>query len=1300
VKPKHLTAPLAFPQARIWFHEQLESNLPTYNVAYELRLRGALAPDALERALLALIERHEPLRTSFAASDEGPVQIVHEQVDWHMQHADLRDLAEPEPELARLRAGLALTPLPHDLAPLMRAQLVALDDELNVLLLTIHHMVFDGWSLGLFKRELAQLYTAYAQGVQATLEPLSIQYVDFAVWQRELVDTPLIAEQLEHWRSRLAGVPPLLALPASSTRPQVQSFVGERARFTIDEAQTLAIDRLAAAEGATPFMVALAAYAAFLARSSGQNDLVVGTPVANRLDAEIEGLIGCFINTLPLRMQVERASSFRELIAQAREVSLDAYANQDMPFERLVQETSERTLAHGAIFQTLLSFQNTPDEPLALCGLEGELEELDTGTSKFDVTLDLSRRGDVVEASWEYRSDLFTREDTEALVTSFRTMLHAALTDPDQPVGALPLLSNAERGALVEVGTHTPRAFPEQATVAGLFDEQARRTPDAVAVEDARRVLTYAQLRRDSNRLARHLSALGVGADSRVGICLEPGVDVLVALLAIHKAGAAYVPLDPDYPIERLDDIATDADLDALVSTSGLRTTIRAVERYVELDTEATAIAMLSGEDLAGHAAPDDLAYVIYTSGSTGRPKGVEISQRSLVNLLCGALDEFGLDAEDGLLAVTSLSFDISALEHFLPLLAGGKVVVAGRRPAEDPEALFGTLRRPDVTTMQTTPSFWQLMVDAGLPAGLIERALCGGEALSAGLAADLGDRVGALWNVYGPTETTIWSTCERIVQSASGQAPALGHPWANTDVHVVDERLEPVPVNVAGELVIGGAGLARGYRDQPALTAERFVPDPFSGRPGARLYRTGDLVRRSRDGRIEYLGRIDHQVKIRGVRIELAEIEAVLSEHPAVNACVATVWEPEPGDRRLVAYVLAKPAPALEELRALARSRLPRQALPSAYVVLDKLPTTPNGKVDRRALPSPVESESREVVPARDALELKLLELWKSALGRDDVGVTDSFLDLGGHSLSALQLAHRVRQETGSELDLATVLRTGTVEAAAEAIRGNARVGVARSLVHLNARAERRLFCVHSLVGTALRYRQLAQQLDGELELYAFQAPGVLGTEEPLSRIEALADRYLAELRDVAPAGPYALAGYSLGGLIAYEIAARLLAEGEQVEALFLLETFTPAADAAFGAMAPEVALARSLGANQDEDAITALPVQERLGRVWEEAMRRRALPPGVDLAELGRYLEVVRAHTAASEAYRPPSYAGDITLLRTEEWAVADETLGWGALVDGCVELVNAPGTHSTLLETPAVDVVARALRERLLR
>jgi amino acid adenylation domain-containing protein len=1305
-KSSMFTFPLASAQERIWFHERLGDALPTYNLAYAVRLAGRLDAGALERALQGLVDRHEALRTAFVVLDGEPVQAVQEHAELRVERVDLRDRAprERERELARERVRLATTPLAIDRAPLVRATLVALADDEHVLLLVVHHIVFDGWSLGLLKRELAALYRAHARGERPALEPPPLQYADFAVWQRELVEGEAVAGQLARWRQRLAGTPALLELPTTHPRPAVQGFAGAQIRLSLGAAATARLERVAAEHEATPFIVAVAAYAAFLARCAGQEEVVVGTPVANRLDAEIEGAIGYFANMLALRVRVERERSFSALLGHVREVALEAYEHQDVPFERVVQEVaSERSLGHAALLQAVLSFQNAPDEPLELDGLEVEVQELGTGTAKFDLSLDLRRHGDALEAIWEYRADLLDETDARALVDCWRTLLEASLEDPERAVGELALLRPEQRAAVVAAGVAPAQPFPADVTVADLVGEQARRTPDAVAVQDAARSLTYAELEAEANRLAHHLRAAGVGRGALVGVCLEPGVDVPVALLAAYRAGAGHVPLDPDLPPDRLAYMVADAGLDAVLTSSALGGTCPEAGLRIELDREADAIAARPADAPPGPAGPDDLAYVIYTSGSTGRPKGVEIAHRPLVNLLWSARERLGFGAGDGILAVTSLSFDIAVVEHFVPLLAGGRLVVAPRRPFDDPPGLFALLARPEVTTLQTTPSLWKLLLEAGLPAGLVRRAWSGGEALPASLAAALRERVDELWNVYGPTEATIYVSVGDVFAEGVERAPSLGRALANTDLHVVDERLEAVPVNVAGELVLGGVGLARGYRGRPALTAERFVPDPFSGRPGARLYRTGDLVRRTRAGRLEFLGRIDHQVKMSGVRIELGEVEAVLRGHPALRDCVVSVWEPAPGDLRLVAYVV--PAAGgdevdLDELRALARSTLPPQALPGAYVVLDALPRTPSGKVDRRALPTPEAQERRELVGARDALELKLLELWRAALAREDVGVTDSFFELGGHSLLALGLIEQVRRQTGRPLALDTVFRAGTVEAAAQALRGG-EGGATRSLVRLNRRAGRALACVHSLVGTALRYRPLASLLDGAVEVHAFQAPGVADDEPPLRRIEALADRYLPELREAWPEGPYALAGYSLGGLVAFELAARLVDAGEEVETLVLLESFAPTVDGDEDyATVAEVSLARSLGGDWDAEAIAALEPEQRLAHVWEHARRRHLLPPGVGLDRLARHLDVVRAHLDAFAAYRPPRYPGDVVLVRSAEGPAPDDTLGWGELVEGRVEVVQVGGTHSTLLESPTVEAVAAELGARLAR
>jgi len=1050
------TGPLSFGQEQLWVIDQLAPGSPVYNIVEYLRLRGPLDAAALERALNAVVRRHEALRTTFRAAeaDGRPVQVIAPVLAVPLRVVDLGDFSADAREAVAQEHASAEARRPFDFGrgPLLRATLLRLDAGAHALVLVVHHIVADGWSMGLLIRELVACYAAAMGGgvdgaeAPSALPALPMQYTDFACGQRERLRGEAVADDLAYWTGQLAGMPDSLDLPADRPRPPVQTFRGAWYEFALPTEIYAAIVRLSQKERVTPFMALLAAFQALLHRYTGRDDIVVGSPVAGRTRTETEGLIGLFMGMLVLRGDLAGDPTFRELLGRARDVALDAYAHQDVPFEHLVEELRPpRDPSRNPLFQVMFVLQNMPAPPNNMAGVDLRREEVHTGTAKFDLSLILipEPEGEGLRGLLEYNTDLFEEATIARMAEHIRTLLDGIAADPDRRLSELPLLTEAERHQVLVDWNSTAAPIP-QATLPELFAAQAARTPDAVAVTCADEELTYAALDHRADRLARRLRELGVGPDVLVGLYVERSPEMVVGLLGILKAGGAYVPLDPSFPAERLAFMAADAALPVLVTQATLMGQLPAHEARVVLLDEPDAadggdLAVAEGAvDVAGGATLDDLAYVLYTSGSTGRPKGVQIPHRALVNFLASMGRAPGLTAADTLLAVTTLSFDIAGLEIYLPLITGARLVVAGRDVAMDGAALAETLARTGATVMQATPATWRLLLDAGWQGDPRLKVLCGGEALPGELAARLRPRVGALWNMYGPTETTIWSTLQEVAEpaDAAGEVVPIGRPIANTQTYVLDAHMRPVPVGVPGELYIGGAGLACGYLGRPALTAERFVPDPFDPDPGARLYKTGDLARHRPDGALEYLGRLDNQVKMRGYRIELGEVEAALAAHPAVRQAVVTAREDTPGDARLVAYVVGD-APA-EGLRALLRARLPAYMVPSAFVALEGFPLTPNGKVDRRALPAPDAAPPADadayVVP-RTPTEREVAAVWAEVLKVARVGAEDDFFALGGHSLLATQVVARLRAAHGPAVSLRTLFDAPTVALLAAAL-------------------------------------------------------------------------------------------------------------------------------------------------------------------------------------------------------------------------------------------------------------------------
>jgi amino acid adenylation domain-containing protein len=1041
-------APLSFAQQRLWLIDQLDPGTPAYNVPAAVRMTGDLSIPLLERIFAEVVARHEALRTTFASDEGRPVQVIAPfsgslataSRPWLPPRLPVTDLSGlPESELEARAALLAreesLCPFDLRRGPLLRLRLVRLAEREHLLLLTMHHIVSDGWSMGVLLREVAALYEAFSHGRPSPLPDLPLQYAEFAVWQREWLRGEILEAQLSYWKGQLAGAPRLLELPTDRPRPPVQTFHGASRTITLPAALSEAVHGLCRREGATPFMVLMAAWAVLLGRHAGQEDVLLGTPIAGRNHREIEELIGFFVNTLVLRVEWTAGSGgapgFDELLGRVRRTALDAFSNQDLPFERLVEElVTEREMAHPPLFQVLFALQNAPIGPLTIPGLSLAPVSLESGTAKFDLTLTLGEGPSGFSGGLEYNTDLFEAATVDRLLARFLALLEAAAGAPEVPVADLPVLLPAERQQLASWNRTGEESTPGLC-LHELFAVQAGRTPDAVALVHEAGSSTYAELAARAGGLARHLRALGVGPEIRVAVCLERSADLVATLLGVLAAGGAYVPVDPGYPVERRALMLEDSAAAVLVTRGALAADLPVNLTTGEarvLDLDAEPIPLADGLPAGSGVEPGHLAYVIYTSGSTGRPKGVAIEHRSAVALAGWARGEFAAEELSGVLAATSVCFDLSVFELFVPLAWGGRVILA-----ENALALASHPAANEVRLVNTVPSAaTELLRIGGLPASV--RTVClAGEPLPAALAAGLyaTGTIRRVMNLYGPSEDTTYSTGALVPQNPD-RSPAIGRPLRGTRAWVVDHRGAQVPPGVAGELWLAGAGLARGYLGRPELTAERFTPDPFSG-SGERVYRTGDLVRHRQDGELDFLGRIDHQVKVRGFRIELGEIEAALAGQPGVRGCAVLAREDVPGVRQLVAY-LAGEAEALPDdatLRSALGARLPEHMVPAVFVRLEALPLSPNGKVDRRSLPAPDRarrSTEAEYVAPRTPTEEALVEIWKELLGLERIGVDDRFFDLGGHSLLAAQVLARVQQRFGVELSLREVFRAPTV--------------------------------------------------------------------------------------------------------------------------------------------------------------------------------------------------------------------------------------------------------------------------------
>ncbi|MFE2323274.1 amino acid adenylation domain-containing protein [Streptomyces sp. NPDC059385] len=1315
--------PLSFGQQRLWLLDRLQPGRPDYNMPGAVRLTGELDAEAALGALTDVVARHEVLRSRIEETGEdgaeaafgarvvpGPASIF---------TPDLTDLSElgaaAAEEQARELAGQDAA-LPFDLTATgpLRARLVRITAREHLLVIVAHHIAFDGWSVGVFWREFFAAYRARTVAGAEPLPELAVSYREFASWQRDRLGDDALAQTLDYWRGRLGGLAPL-DLPTDRPRPAGPSGRGEQFPFVLPAPLLRGLRDLGRRHDATLFMVLLAGFQALLARWSGGEDVAVGSPISGRDRTELEPLIGFFVNNLVLRTDLSGDPAFGELVDRARETALGAYAHQEVPFERLVEEVRpERDLSRNPLFQVMLVLDEEAAAPPAPAGLDVEPLSLASGASKFDLSLYFVEEAGVLRGEAVFATDLFDRATVERMTAALTELLTAAVADPSVPLGALPLMGPAEERRILGEGIGSAEPTADR-PLPVLVGEQASRTPEAVAVDDGERSLTYAGLWEVSGRLARELARLGVGAEAAVAVCAERSVLLPAALLGVLRSGGMYVPVDPGYPADRIGYMLADSGARVMV-VSGLSDAAQAPDGVAVVDLDVLAAGGGARADLAPvRLEPEQSAYALYTSGSTGRPKGVTVPHRALANFTRDMVRRLELTAGDTVAAVTTASFDIAVLELLVPLVCGATVRVVDRETARDGILLAKELDAAPVTVVQATPATWHQLMESGWQAPHV-RALCGGEALPSALAERMRTALGTVWNVYGPTETTVWSTAHRLSGPVGERPVPIGAALANTRLHVLDATLRPVPVGVFGELYIGGDGVARGYHGRPGLTADRFVPDPYAA--GGRLYRTGDLVRRLADGTLEYRGRADGQVKVRGHRMELGEIESALARHPRVLAAAVAVhgtgvdavlagyvtWRDEEGDVR--------------ELGDFLRQDLPEYMVPAVLTALDRLPLTPNGKLDRKALPAPsadaVRGDGAGRIAPRDTTELRMARLWEQTLGTAPIGVRDDFFALGGHSLKAFALMAAVRREFGVELPLNLVFRRRTVELLCEALP-EAGATAANLLVPLADGDLSRppLVLVHPRGGDVVCYRDLVRDLSarpgGDRRILGLESVGYNTDERPLETVPEMAERYLVALREEQPHGPYLLAGWSFGGTVAYEMAARLEAAGEEVAFLGLIDAAAPGAapgsraGTAAGAGDPDL-LRYGIAAGIDAESARELDEEELLDVLVRRGREEGTLPRTSPTEALRRLLRVAEANGAASAAYRTDAVVTvGLHLFTVDERHPELATplvdpAAWRPRTAGGVLRAAVPGNHHDLVDPPHSAALAELLAAAL--
>jgi amino acid adenylation domain-containing protein len=1314
------TAPLSFAQQQIWLHTQMVPGIPVYNEPVTIHRQGTLDVRALELALTEIVRRHQAWRTTISLAEGEPIQVIGPPAPVTVPFVDLSQLpvAQRESEAHRLAVQDAMRPFDLSRWPLFRVLLVRFSDVEHRLFFTLHHIIFDGYSIyRVLLPELAGLYTAFSRREASPLSDLPIQYSDFAIWERDwLPRGGRLSSQLAYWRERLSGNPPALQLPYDHLRPAIQSFRGAIHPVSLSKNLADALKALSRQEGATLFMTLLTGFAALLHRYSGRADVAIGTVSSGRKRSELEGLLGYFMNPLVLQNDLAGDPTFRELLRRTRNVTLDALSNDDAPFTQVVNEVRpNRSLSFNPLFQVLLTLE--PPLPQAQDGWSVALtqSEVDTEISKFDLCLELDDRPSGIVGRFKYSTDLFEPETVARMANHITMLMESACANPDQRISALPILSAQERQQLCVEWNSTSAAFPAHLRLHDLFADQVKQAPDADAVVDGVGQLTYADLDRKSNQLAAYLQQHGVGPEMPVGLFVEPSSEMIIGILGVLKAGGACVPLDPTYPAERLQHVFADSQLRVLLTQQHLKAGLPAADdvEVLCLDSDWALLEQQSSAPVSSQAGPDNLAYVIYTSGSTGKPKGVQVTHRNLVHSTYARSIYYGPDAGRFLL-LSSFAFDSSLVGIFGTLSRGGTLVLT-------PGPLQGSLTRlapliaqHRISHLLCVPSLYSLLLDQAKPEELasLRAAIVAGESCPAELVARHYRLLpgATLYNEYGPTEASVWSTVHKCQANEPSRLVPIGRPIPNAQVHVLDTHLNLLPVGVPGELHVGGPGVARGYLNRPAETAERFIRDPFQHAPDARLYKTGDLVRWRTDGNLELLGRLDQQVKIRGFRVELEEIEAVISEYPGVRQAAvglreAGLREKKKGEPSLVAYVVPLDAAQFdaEKLRSFLSKRLPEAMVPSAFISLENLPLMPNGKLNRQALAMEQTVSVTAFVPPENALQSELVEVWKAVLGKQEIGITDNFFDLGGNSLLVAKLLLRIEQRLGKALTLANIFQAPTIRQLAALVGGQDAPVHHPAIVPIQPEGSKPpLFWVR---GGPL-FLPLAHRLGTDRPLLGLHLPADEAARLQVPyKLEDIAGALLRCLRQVQPNGPYFIAGLCVNGVIAYEISRQLVEQGEEIALLVVFDAQNPAYYEDFSQESRSELLRRRVGFQFSNLRRSGLPgladflndrvvgVRRRLSvRYWRacHAFHRR-----VSIERLEDLEHIVHP---ASFVYRPKPYPGRVVFFQSTDWPKGrywDFHASWNGLIGGDLELHKIRGGHESMFHEENVDLLADKLR-----
>uniref|UniRef100_A0A2P1CZ97 AptD n=1 Tax=Nostoc sp. HIID-D1B TaxID=2027338 RepID=A0A2P1CZ97_9NOSO len=1328
--PDDAPKPLSFAQQRLWLLAQLQGPSASYNMPMVLQLDGNLNIDALHSSLAYLLNRHESLRMYFPTVTGQP-QIAIKNLDdiEVLTVQDWRNLNEqiPSPTIQHFIDAHVQEPFDLNTGPLFKAKLLQFKGQKYVLLINMHHIISDGWSMGIFVRELRQVYTAFSESKAPKLSPLAIQYSDYANWQRNWLQGEVLETQIKYWKNQLSDAPPLLELPTDYPRPALQSYRGDRDRYSLPPELTLAIKTLSQQQGASLFMTLLAAFSILLSRYSRQEDLCIGSPIANRTHSQTEGLIGFFVNTLILRNQIKPEQSFIEFLQQTSQTCLDAYSHQDIPFEFLVEQLQpERSMSHNPLFQVMLALENNESPDLSLPGLEIDWLPLTYPFAKFDLAILVIESDNQLDLTWEYATDLFDQSTIQRMAEQFEVLLKGIVDNPGKPINTLPLMTAPELLQL-QRWNQTENDYPHDKTLVEIFEQQVEKNPHNIALVFESQQLTYRELNQKANQLAHYLiQNHQIKPDTLIGICVERSLEMIIGVLGILKAGAAYVPIDPNYPKERIGFMLEDSGTSVLLTQSFLldQLPLANLKKPCQIIClNKVTFAEASKENPSPQSTPNNLVYVIYTSGSTGRPKGVMIEHRAIVNLSLAWAETFQVQSQSRLLQFGSFSFDLSIAEIATTFVTGACLYLAKKETLLPSQILVDFLADHKITHSFLSPSALSILPSATLPD--LQSLTVGGEACSAELVTQWGKGV-RFFNCYGPTESTVNAALAMLAGGIAlchpnGKKPPIGQPLSNIRIYILDAQNQPLPPGIPGELCIAGVGLARGYLNRPDLTAEKFINIELFGKL-ERIYKTGDLARWRDDGNLEYLGRIDDQIKLRGFRIELGEIESILLQHSSVKEAIVILYKTE-SNQSLIAYVTGINNDLSTQLKNHLKSRLPDYMIPAQIIVLDELPLTPNGKFDRKSLPAPNGVVEGLYESPRNAVEQQLAQVWSTVLEHQNIGIHDNFFELGGHSLLAIKLLNNIQQVFEQKLSLSNLFQNPTIAQLAEQLWNTEVQQSNPDLLSLQPQGNATpLFILPGANGHGFYFRDLAINLGTKRPVYGLETPGRDGSSALPDSVATHASQLIELLRKQQAKSPYILAGYSSGCAVTFEIVSQLEQQGETVSLLAILDAGLVSKPEYFTDRAEldwiwqlirriEVLKGVSLGLQYDD-----LATQPNDRARWDLAAgylyRHNVLPEHSTLSLLKTNMKVMKVLTLNYANYQPTHpISAPIVLFRAQEvkeivlqelQAISDYDLpdwGWQAYTQKPVKVISVPGNHGLMLYEPNVKLLATQLQVLML-